>query len=183
MKVENQKGEIIVSRYKYDIFRYQEFASCNFLGGDTNSFKVTVSNSTQYNLKYEKYDFDDNLLEYKLYTISKNAIEAIKNIIFQNENIFEVNSRLNNGSVDGAGHEFWFATEKRNREIIAWNIDDSIDNGQDIRKEYLNEYGDNLKQERLVLKIFFEISNVLKKEGIILDLYKFQGNPKIEYKG
>lgn len=33
MKVENKKGEIIVSRYKYDIFRYQEFASCNFLGG------------------------------------------------------------------------------------------------------------------------------------------------------
>lgn len=50
-------------------------------------------------MKYEKYNFDDNLLEYKLYTISKNAIEAIKNIIFQNENIFEVNSRLNNGSV------------------------------------------------------------------------------------
>lgn len=169
-------------RYKYDIFRYQEFASCNFIGGDTNSFNVTVSDSTQYNLKYEKYDFDHKLLEYKLYTISKNTIEAIKNIIFQNENIFEVNSRLNNGSVDGTGHKFWFATEKRNREIIAWNIDDSIDNGQDIRKEYLDEYGDNLKQERLVLKIFFEISNVLKKEGIILDLYKFQGNTEIEYK-
>ena len=34
----------------------------------------------------------------------------------------------------------------------------------------------------LVLKIFFEISNVMKKEGIILDLYKFQGNTEIEYK-
>ncbi len=171
-----------MARYGYDIFRYTEFASCNFLGGDTNSFEVTVSDSTEHNLKYKKCDFHDNPLESKFYTISKNTIEEIKNIICQNESIFEVNSSLNNGSLDGAGQKFWFSTEKRNREIIAWNIDDSIDNGQKIRKEYLAEYGDNLRQERLVLKIFFEISNVMKKEGIILDLYKFQGNTEIEYK-
>jgi hypothetical protein len=176
------KGEYIMARYKYDIFRYKKFASCNFLGGNTNSFEVSVKDFTERNLDYKKYDFHDNPLEHKIYTISKNAIEEIKNIIWQNEIVFEVNSSLNNGSLDGAGQKFWFSTEKRNREITAWNIDGSIDDGHKIRKEYLDEYGDDLRQERLVLKIFFEISKILKKKGIVLELYEFQGNTELEYK-
>lgn len=171
-----------MSRYNYDIFKYKEFASCNFLSGDTNSFEISISDYEEFNLKYEKNDFDENPIEYKLYTISQKSIEKIKNIIYQNENIFDVNSNLDNGSLDGSGQTFWFATAKRNREITTSNIEDSINDGHDIRKEYLDKYGENLRQERLVLKVFFEISKVLKKEGIILELYKFKGNAKLEYK-
>jgi len=169
--------------YNYSIFEYKEFASCNFLGGDTNGFEIEISDSDELNVKYRKFSFDDKeTLEYKLYSISRKNIENIKNVIKDNSEIFDVNTRLNNGSLDGAGQKFWFSTEDRNREIISWNIDDSIDDGHEIRKEYLEEYVDNIRQERLVLKIFFEICNILKTEGIILELYKFKGNPKLEYK-
>lgn len=169
--------------YNYSIFEYKEFASCNFLGGDTNGFEIEIKNTDKLNLNYRKFSFDDKeTLEYKVYSISIERIEEIKNIIKNNSAIFSVNTILNNGSLDGAGQKFWFSTENKNREITSWNIDDSIDNGQKIRKEYLEEYGDNLKQERLVLDVFFEICKVLKKENIILELYKFKGNSKLEYK-
>ena len=168
--------------YKYSIFEYKEFASCNFLGGDTNSFEVKITDSSELNLSYTKENFNNEILEYKLYSLPLRCIDEIKEVIKKNQEIFDINSSLNNGSLDGSGQTFWFSTEKRNRKIIAWNIDDSIDDGHTIRKEYLDEYGDNLRQERIVLNLFFEICKILKKENIILELYKFKGNKKIEYK-
>lgn len=167
---------------KYDIFRYKEFAACNFLGGDTNSFEICIKDSDNYNLEFTSETFDGDFIESKMYKISKDSVDKIKNIINDNKEIFDVNSSLNNGSLDGAGQKFWFANEDRNREILAWNIDDSIDNGQEVRKEYLEEYGDNLRQERIVLKVFYQICEVLKTDGITLDLYNFVGNEKIQYK-
>ena len=87
----------------------------------------------------------------------------------------------NNGSLDGCGNEFWFANKKRNRQILAWNIDDSIDDGHKVREEYLKEYGENLKQERIVLKLFFEICDILKEEKFELSLYKFKTDNKSKY--
>ena len=168
--------------YKYSIFEYKEFASCNFLGGDTNSFEIKITDSSELNLSYTKVNFNDEILEYKLYSLPLRCIDEIKEVIKKNQEIFDINSSLNNGSLDGSGQTFWFSTEKKNREITAWNIDYSIDDGHTIRKEYLDEYGDNLRQERTVLNLFFEICKILKKENIILELYKFKGNKKIEYK-
>ena len=95
--------------------------------------------------------------------------------------IFDINSRLDNGSLDGCCNEFWFANKKRNRQILAWNIDDSIDDGHKVREEYLKEYGENLKQERIVLKLFFEICDILKEEKFELSLYKFKTDNKSKY--
>lgn len=63
-----------------------------------------------------------------------------------------------NGKMD-----WWKCRIKKEKYIIAWNIDNSRDNRQEIRKEYLAEYGDNLRQERLILKIFYDIRNALRK--------------------
>lgn len=169
--------------YKFSIFEYKEFAACNFLGGNTNGFEIDVKDCDELNLTYREFSFDDKeTLTYKAYSISKVCIDNIKKIIKTRPELFGVNTRLNNGSLDGAGQTFWFSTEDKNREITAWNIDDSIDDGHEIRKEYLEEYGENLRQERLVLDVFFQICEELKKEGIILELYKFEGNQKLEYK-
>lgn len=70
---------------------------------------------------------------------------------------------------------------KKNRQILAWNIDNSIDNGYKASEEYLKKYGENLKQERVVLKIFFEICDILKEENFELNLYKFKTNNKSKY--
>lgn len=163
----------------YCIFKYEKFASCNFLGGDTNKFSVEITNDCV--LEYKKEDFAGNTIEFNYYNISEESIEKIKNIVEKNNEVFAVNSILDNGSIDGCGNKFWFANPKRNREILAWNIDESINDGHSIREEYLEEYGDNLKQERLVLKVFFEICNVLKNDKIKLDLYKFYTKNKGKY--
>ena len=149
----------------YNIFEYREFASCNFLDGNTNSFKVKIDNTGT--VEYELEDSEENTLELHFYEISKESVSKISDIINKNEEIFEVNSYLNNGSLDGSGNEFFFSNNNRNRLILAWNIDDSIDEGEEIRTEYLKEYGENLKQERLVLKVFYEICKVLKKKKYI----------------
>ena len=68
--------------YNYSIFEYKEFASCSFLGGDTNGFEIEISDSDELNVKYRKFSFDDKeTLEYKLYSISRKNIENIKNVI------------------------------------------------------------------------------------------------------
>ena len=45
----------------------------------------------------------------------------------------------------------------------------------------MKEYGENLKQERIVLKTFFEICDILKEEKFELDLYKFETDNKNEH--
>lgn len=163
----------------YPIFEYKEFASCNFLGGNTNSFEIKIQENGT--IEYKKSDFNDNTLEFEFYQLSKDGVEKIKSSIENNCEIFDINSKLNNGSLDGCGNEFWFANEKRNRQILAWNIDESIDDGHKVREEYLKEYGENLKQERIVLKLFFEICDILKKEKFELNLYKFKTDNKSKY--
>lgn len=165
------------------IFIYKEFASCNFLGGDTNGFEVIVKDFDELNLEYRRFNFDDrSTLQHKFYTISSKGIEKIKRAISDNKEVFNVNSNLDNGSLDGNGQEFWFASGNKNRRTTTWNIEQSIDDGHEVEKEYLEEYGDNLEQEMLILKVFFEICNILKEEGITLDLYHFNGNEKLEHK-
>ncbi len=137
---------------KDSIFKHKEFASCNFLCGNTNGFEIKIEEDGT--IEHRKTDFNDNTLELNFYQLSKSGVEKIKKSIKDNYEIFNINSRLNNGSLDGCGNEFWFADEKRNRQILAWNIDDSIDDGHKVREEYLKEYGENLKQERIICNLW-----------------------------
>lgn len=168
-----------IKKMNYSIFEYKKLASCNFLGGDTNSFEVKIQENGT--IEYKESDFNKNTLKSEFYQLSKDGVEKIKKSIEDNWQIFDINSRLDNGSLDGYGNEFWFANEKRNRQILAWNIDNSIDNGYKASEEYLKKYGENLKQERVVLKIFFEICDILKEENFELNLYKFKTNNKSKY--
>lgn len=163
----------------YSIFEYKEFASCNFLGGNTNSFEIKIKSDGI--IEYQENDFDGKSLKLAFYQLSLKAIDKIKKSIEDNNEVFNVNSHLDNGSLDGCGNEFWFSNGNKNRKILAWNIDNSIDDGNKIRSEYLKEYGENLKQERLVLKLFFEICNILKEENFEMDLYNFSTTNKMLY--
>lgn len=49
----------------YPIFEYKEFASCNFLGGNTNSFEIKIQENGT--IEYKESDFNDNTLEFKFY--------------------------------------------------------------------------------------------------------------------
>ena len=163
----------------YSIFEYKKFASCNFLGGNTNSFEVKIKDDGI--VEYQESDFKGKNLKLAFYQLKIETIEKIKKLIENNSEIFDVNSHLDNGSLDGCGNEFWFANTNRNRKILAWNIDISINDGRIIEEEYLKKYGENLKQERLVLKLFFEICNILKEEDYELSLYSFNTTNKMLY--
>ena len=115
----------------------------------------------------------DKILSIKEYQLSKLAVSKIEKIIESNNDIFSVNDKLYNGSCDGNGNTFFFSNEKNTKTVHALNIQNSIDDGREIRQEYLEKYGENLRQERIVLKVFFEICNVLKEEKLKLTLYGF----------
>ncbi len=156
------------------IFEYKKSACCNFLGGNTDGFEISIKKEGA--IIYREFDFDDNTLDIKEYQISKDSIEKIKEAIKINSEIFRINDKLDNGSLDGNANQFLFANEKTIKKICALNIQDSIDDGNKIRNEYLERYGENLRQERIVLKLFFEICNILKEEKLELDLYVFINN-------
>ena len=158
----------------YSIFEYKEFAACNFLGGNTNSFEVRILEKGE--IEYRKANFNNKTLEYTIYELSQATVAKIKETIEKNNKIFEVNSKLNNGTLDGNGNEFWFADEKRNRQILAWNIQASMsnNNGSENDEEETSFKKENKIQERIVLKLFFEICDILKQDGFELDLYKFE---------
>lgn len=158
----------------YSIFEYKAFASCNFLGVDSNNFDIKIQEDGT--IKYEEFDLNNNILQSDFYSLSPKGIEKIKKVINKNSEIFNINSRLDNNSLDGYGNEFWFANEKRNRQILAWNIEESIDNQSKIE-----ENKENLRQERMVLKLFFKICDILKEEKFELSLYKFETNNKSKY--
>lgn len=156
------------------IFEYKESACCNFLGGNTDGFEVSVKKEGV--IIYRKFDFYNNTLNIKEYKIKKDTIERIKKAIENNSEIFTINEKLDNGSLDGNANQFIFGNEKTLKKICAVNIQDSIGDGNEIRSEILGMYGDNLRQERIVLKLFFEICNILKEEKLELDLYGFINN-------
>lgn len=63
----------------YPIFEYKEFASCNFLGGNTNSFEIKIQENGT--IEYKESDFNDNTLEFKFYQLSKDGVEKKKNLL------------------------------------------------------------------------------------------------------
>ena len=163
----------------YKIFSYKTYPAFYCVYG--NDKKILVEINSNFTLEYSEENMKGEPLKSNYYDISNECIENIKKVIENNKEIFDVNSSLNNGSLDGSMQEFWFASNTRNRKVSAYNIDDSIDDGHEIREEYMKQYGENLKQERLVLKVFFEICDELKKDGFNLDLFKFSTDKKDKY--
>ena len=71
--------------------------------------------------------------------------------------------------------------ELEEKEVMEQIIAREYESLESEIEEYLKKYGENLKQERAVLKIFFEICDILKEENFELNLYKFKTNNKSKY--
>ena len=88
--------------------------------------------------------------------ISSSSKEEVKRIIEQNMDIFRINSYL---YLDGINKEheqlFYFELYNNNRKIEGCNI---------------NCYNNDNEDVKLLIKVFNEISNILKKENIFLDI-------------
>lgn len=174
------------------IFEYRKNAVYgNLLSKKPTGFKIQIMDNE--NIKYYELSMNNDIIKSEEYPISIKTINRIKDLINDNQEIFEVNSKLYNGSFDGACNEFIFAIENKIKIITALNIevsigreddkrnsekktmDDAIEKlRQERRRRYLEKYGENLKQERLVLNLFFKICEVLKQEDYELNLYYFR---------
>ena len=158
----------------YSIFEYRKSSSCNFLDEGANGFEVKIEANGI--IEYSEFDFEENCLEYKLYQLSQDGVRKIMRAIENNSEVFNVNSVLDNGSDDGDENRFWFSTKKRNIEIVDWNIGDSIDELQ--VDDSMIRFDECLSQERIVLKLFFEICDILKNEKFKLNLDEFKINSR-----
>jgi hypothetical protein len=65
-----------IKKMNYSIFEYKKWASCNFLGGDTNSFEVKIQENGT--IEYKESDFNKNTLKSEFYQLSKEGVEKIK---------------------------------------------------------------------------------------------------------
>lgn len=153
------------------IFAYKSFAACNCLSDDTDGFELLVREDGL--LKYQTFTFEGCVIDLAFYKLQPETLEKIKNTMEAHAEIFEVNSQLRNGSMDGTFHQFLFTAAGKEREILALNIENSMDDQRKIRKAYRKAYGETLRQERIVLNLFFEICAILKEEKYELALDHF----------
>ena len=63
----------------YSIFEYKAFASCNFLGVDSNNFDIKIQEDGT--IEYEEFDLNNNILQCDFYSLSPKGIEKIKNLL------------------------------------------------------------------------------------------------------
>ena len=162
------------------IFSYSEFSAFGNID-DYDGFRIDIMNNGT--IYYKTINIDEEVKYRKKYIISELTVNRIQNLINKHKKIFKFYNDLDNCTFDGSGHKFNFFSNKENKEIIAWNIEVSKEFNliymiflflmgvfnKDIREVYKN-----IKQEKFLLKIFCKISSILKKEGYILDIYKFK---------
>ena len=160
----------------YKIFKYRKLNSHGVYGTKLCGFEIIIDNKSSSNLYYNALTLEGRCFDQKIYSLPDAVITKIIQVIEENSEIFDVNSVLRETSTEGTCHTFWFATPQKNREVRTWNIQGAIDDEYVNDYDFSEEYKKISIQEKLVLKVFLEISKILSKEGHFLELYKFTGN-------
>lgn len=162
------------------IFSYTEFSAFGNIE-DYDGFRIDIMNNAT--IYYKTINIDEKVKCIKKYRTSNLSVKQIQNLISKNKKIFKFYDDLDNGTLDGTGHKFSFFSNKKKKEIVAWNIELSKEINliylillfpicifnKDIREVY-----QNIKQQKFLLKVFYKISDILKKDGYVLELYKFK---------
>lgn len=161
------------------IFAYSEFSAFGCTD-DYDGFKIVITDTGI--IDYKITNIDGEFKFRKKYQISTYSIQKIQSLINKNKKIFKFYDDLDINVLDGTGHEFYFLNNNKKKRITAWNIEESQNYSfiwmfilfiisffnNDIKELYKN-----VKQERFLLKLFFKISDILKNEGYLLELYNF----------
>lgn len=162
------------------IFSYSKFSAFGSID-DYDGFKIEIFDNGV--LYYKTINIDDECKTIKKYKISISSIKKIQDLINSNKKIFRFYDDLDICTLDGCGHEFIFFNNKKEKKITAWNIEESK-NFKFIHiiifllislfnKEFKETYK-NIKQQQFLLKLFYKISDILKQEGYILNIYEFK---------
>lgn len=160
-------------RKKNILFGYSCTPAFGIFGKDKGGFSVEISMGGL--LTYKTYIFDKRETSKRTMQLSDDILSAIFVILEEKAEMIQIlNSRLDNGSLDGVCNKFVFYE----KEIISWNIEYiSEEMFEQLDEEYCREYEKNIWQENEVFNIFEKIAEVLKNKGILLTLY----DAKIEF--
>lgn len=153
---------------KEAIFQYYKSASCGWREDYYGDFGIRI--------------YGDGRVEYRTYyyymkprtnyetEISPLAAERIRELLLRNQDSMErIPRSLDNGSCDGSGQTFCFG----NKMIWALNIE--YNDPKSVKKrnpEYYHKYKKNLICENRVFRLFEEICEILRGEGIRLSIHR-----------
>jgi hypothetical protein len=103
-------------------------------------------------------DIDENTEEEeKIITIKKDDLKSIKDILTNNNLIYKIDKIKMPDILDGSYNKFYFSNDKETNCIECYNIWYYLDN-------------DESEDAKVLINVFNEISNILKKYGIKLSL-------------
>ena len=148
------------------LFGYRTAASSGAFENGSAGFTLTVGKNGS--LRLEVHKKKKGSAEIAVVTLRKKSINKIKRIMKDSVLVIQnLPETLDNGYSVGTGSFFIF----RGREVAAWNIKRNNLKKTKLKDyEYYKKYKKNMQYENDVLDIFKKVKNVLKEEGIKLNL-------------
>lgn len=155
------------SSYSNVLFRYMDVPSCGWVGEDDGGFSIDIYPNGD--LIYKTYIYDEIEKTRTIFEIDSKSIEQIMKVLATYEqSINQMDEYLDNGSDDGDENIFIINGKK----IITWNIEYSDENElKKTNQKYYEKYLSVIRQEKILLEVFYQISKILKTQGIKLRLY------------
>lgn len=163
------------NKYSEVIFGYMDTPSYGCIGKDDGGFSVAIYPDGK--LIYKTYIFDEIEKTKREFKLDLKTVDRIAGVLAAYEqNIKNFDEDLDNGSCDGSGNIFIF----NGKMIVTWNIDYyDEDELKKSNPEYYKAYLSVIRQENLLMEIFFRVSKILKTRGIDLRLYEVKFRKKL----
>ncbi len=148
------------------LFGYRTVPSSGAFENGGAGFTLTVGRNGVLRLEVHKEKKGSE--EIAFVTLRNKSLKKIKRIMKDSALVIQnLPETLDNGYSVGTGSFFIF----RGREVAAWNIKRNHLKKTKLKDyEYYKKYKKNMKNENDVLDIFKKVKNVLKEEGIKLNL-------------
>lgn len=143
------------------LFGYSNVPACGREGKDDGGFSVAVYKDGR--LIYKTYIYDQKDRTETEYKLSAGSVSAIKALMKKHQRAIDTfDSYLYNGSCDGYGNFFIF----NGKQVITWNI--SYRNP--LFLIFCMGCFSVARQENKILSLFFTVTEILKNDGISINL-------------
>ena len=159
----------------YNIFEYRRLDKS--LGQDwVHSFEIKINSDGRLEVKIF-YENGNNTIE-KTHQLTSKSIEKIKNVIKENNEIFNLDTNLELENLDKVEeNEFFFSNNEKNIKIMTFGMSGHYFKFPEtiLGIEKMKGYFEGLF---ILLNVFVKISNILKEEKYCLTLSDFDDYEK-----
>ena len=161
----------------YNIFEYKKVDKS--LGKDlSDGFKIKINSDGI--LEVRKFYENENSTIEKTHQLTMESMEKIKNIIEENDEIFNLETYFELENLDKVEeNEFFFSNNKKNIKIMTFNMSGHYFKFPETTSgiEKMKGYFESIS---ILLNIFMKISNILKEEKYSLTLSDFDDYEKFK---